>query len=102
MHKWMVAENSNGQKSFFFAVGLLHIISVEDNLPQLLREKGYTVEEVPQNTQISRTDPQPSNVEDEDDQQDYDKPQNEEKPPKEEETFEKLLKWIGKPDHFGK
>ncbi|KAL3109813.1 hypothetical protein niasHT_013030 [Heterodera trifolii] len=50
MHKWMVEESSNGRKSFFFAVGLMHIISIEDNLPQLLREKGYTVEAVPQNT----------------------------------------------------
>ncbi|KAL3104503.1 hypothetical protein niasHT_028926 [Heterodera trifolii] len=87
MHNWMVEENSNGQKAFFFAVGLLHIISVEDNLLQLLTEMGYTVEEVPQNTQISRTDPQPSNVEDEDDQPDYDKPQNDEPENEEKNSF---------------
>ncbi|KAL3106458.1 hypothetical protein niasHT_012197 [Heterodera trifolii] len=102
MHKWMNDRNSNGQKSYFFA----HTISAEDNLTKLLREKGYTVEAVPQTT-ISQTVSKSSRgnkMEDEDDKQDYDEPQNEEthneEPSTKEDTFGELLKLIGKIGSF--
>ncbi|KAI3420061.1 hypothetical protein GPALN_003394 [Globodera pallida] len=46
MNEWMMMERNTGEKSFFFAVGLRHIITEHESLIKLLTNEGYKVEKV--------------------------------------------------------